>query len=356
MAIKNYNDKHEDVINPYLTHKQAQKLREKLKLKQLKEDVANAGRSDEAKENIRRLLSNPTSRVSYTFNNYVSKKQQDFFGTEFTEFSAWPNQKIIHGVITISEFDSKGNKIGEKSDDIYMYQPRFEGKDRFFVGPRYRSDGTLNNRAAYAYKDIETGIVYVGSIPKREIISNRKFDFDKSNMDNFNATLKETDITHRKVTEVVSIKYDKNPNTGYIRSVNLNNPQEKAKLERYYKKYPTAAKADDMIDSYIHRIEREVSKFEKITEEIEESVARVGIAKNAARIAAEEAQEEAREVEANKPLSLSEQNAQMINNLIRYGVRPTLSSPIDDGIGGLEIGRPTPPPMPHHHEGQGRHR
>lgn len=33
MAIKNYNDKHEDVINPYLTHKQAQKLREKLKLK-----------------------------------------------------------------------------------------------------------------------------------------------------------------------------------------------------------------------------------------------------------------------------------------------------------------------------------
>ena len=75
MAIKNYNDKHEDVINPYLTHKQAQKLREKLKLKQLKEDVANAGRSDEAKENIRRLLSNPTSRVSYTFNNYVLKKQ-----------------------------------------------------------------------------------------------------------------------------------------------------------------------------------------------------------------------------------------------------------------------------------------
>ena len=37
MAIKNYNDKHEDVINPYLTHKQAQKLREKLKLKQLKQ-------------------------------------------------------------------------------------------------------------------------------------------------------------------------------------------------------------------------------------------------------------------------------------------------------------------------------
>ena len=340
MAIKNYNDKHEDVINPYLTHKQAQKLREKLKLKKLKEDVANAGRSDEIKERIRILLSNPTSRVSYTFNNYVLKKQQDFFGTEFTEFSAWPNQKIIHGVITISEFDSKGNKIGEKSNDIYMYQPRFEGKNRFFVGPRYRDDGTLNNLAAYAYKDIETGIVYVGSIPKREIISNRKFDFDKSNMDNFNATLKGTDITH----------------TGYIRAVDLNNPQEKAKLERYYKKYPTAAKADDMIDSYIHRIEREVSKFEKITEEIEESVARVGIAKNAARIAAEEAQEEAREVEANKPLSLSEQNAQMINNLIRYGVRPTLSSPIDDGIGGLEIGRPTPPPMPQHHEGHGRHR
>lgn len=344
MAFKNYSQKQEDVISPYLTHKQAQKIRDKRRHKELLREVSLAGRSDRVKEAERILISNPTSRNAYVFTNPVTKAQQTFHGVEYSEYTAYQNQPIIHGVITISEFDESGKKIGEKSEDIYMYQPRFEGRDRFLVGPRYRSDGTLNNRATYAYRDPDIDVIYIGNIPKREIVSNRQFDFDASNKENFKATKNALGVNHRKVEEIVSIKYDTDPQTGYIKTVNMNNSQEKARYDAYIRKYSTGALAEDMIESYTHRIEKAVQIFEKISDKIEESVARVGLAENYQAEKTAEASQTASS--SSQPKSVAEENAQMVNDVLKYGIRPSLASPIDDGIGGLEISRPTPPPAP----------
>lgn len=343
MAFKQYTKKEEDVINPYLTNKQAQRIKDKKKHKELLREVRLAGRSDLVKEAERILLSNPTTRVTYEFTNPTTKAKQNFFGVEYSEFTALPNQPIIHGVITISEFNEDGSKKGEKSEDIYMYQPRFEGKDRFLVGPRYKENGTLNNNAVYAYKDPETNIIYVGNIPKREIMSNRKFDFDSTNSENFRLSGEAINVTNRKLKDIVSIKYDTDPQTGYIRTVNLRNPEEKAKLDAYLSKYPTGALADDKIESFIHRIESQVEVFEKINEKINESVDRIGLTENY-----QENMEKANAASSTgeQQSNLADENAKMINDVLKYGVRPTLASPIDDGIGGLEISRPTPPPQP----------
>lgn len=350
MSFKNYTPKHEDEISPYLTYKQQQRIRDKRKHKELMKDVRNAGRSDAEKERERILLSNPTSRNTYVFTSPRTKEKQKFFGVEFTEFTAYPSQPIIHGVITISEFDNNGTKIGEKKEDIYMYQPRFEGRNRFVVGPKYRSDGTLNNQAAYAYKDPDTGVIYVGNIPKREIISNRQFDFDATNKENFKKSSECISVKHRKISEVVSIKYDTDPKTGYIKTVNLNNQAEKSRFDAYMKKYPTGAKADDMIEAYISRIERQLEIFEKIGDKINEAVARVGLREDYQEAAQERASEAAKTQENT---SLADENAKMVNDMLKYGIRPSYASPVDDGVGGLEISRPTPPPPPHH-GGRGR--
>lgn len=342
MAFKNYKPKQEEVISPYLTYKQAQQIRNKRRHKELLNDVSRAGRTDSEKERERILLSNPTSRVSYVFTNPKTKASQTFHGIEYSEYTAYPGQPIIHGVVTISEFDDKGIKTGEKSEDIYVYQPRFEGRNNFVVGPRYNSDGSLNNRAAYAFKDPGTGVIYIGSIPKREIVSNRQFDFDSTNQDNFNKSCEHLDVRHRRVNEVISIKYDTDPKTGCIKSVNMDNPQEKAKLNAYLNTYSTGAIADDKIDGYIHRIEKELKKFEKISDKVEESVARVGLAQNYQ----EELAQENTQQDTKTTQSLQEENAKIINDALKYGRRPTFASPINDGIGGLEISRHTPPPPP----------
>ena len=124
---------------------------------------------------------------------------------------------------------------------------------------------------------------------------------------------------------------------------------EKKRKKDYYQKYPTAALADDMIDNYIHRIEAELEKFERMTERMEEAVSRVGLANRyQANVAASSTPQENTATNS----SLAEENARLINNMLLYGIRPSYASPVDDGYGGLEIGRgaPTPP----HPGGRGR--
>lgn len=352
MAFKNYEPNHEDVINPYLTFKQAQKLKKKQAHKKLLRDVSLAGRSDTQKEMARMLISNPTSRTSYVFSNPRTKAQQMFHGVEFTEFTAYPSQPIIHGVITISEFDSDGVKKGEKSEDIYMYQPRFEGRNSFVVGPRYTNDGKLNNKAAYAYKDPNTGVIYVGNIPKREIISNRQFDFDATNEENYAKACGNLDIKHPKTKEVVSIKYDTDPTTGYIKTVDLNNAQEKARFDAYCNKYPKAALANNMIDAYIKRIENELKIFEKITERVQEAVDKLGKAKNY-----QAALSQAQNSQTQSTTSVADENAKLVNDMLKYGIRPTYASPVGGGpapgVGGMPGGRPGPGGRPAPRPGAG---
>lgn len=348
MVINNYGNKKDEEYYKKLPYSQAKKLKEKERYKKMRADVSRAGRTDAEKERERVLLSNPTSRTSYVFTNPQTGASEKFNGVEYTEFNAWPSQRIIHGIITISEFDKDGVKTGEKSDDIFMYQPRFEGRDRFVLGPIYKSDGRLNNNAAYAFKNPQNGQIYVGSIPKREIISNRQFDFDQTNSANFEAACTNIEVSNPNIKKIVSIKYDTDAE-GYIKSLDLNNINDLNRLKDYYQKYPTAALADDMIDNYIHRIEAELEKFERMTERMEEAVSRVGLANRyQANVAASSTPQENTATNS----SLAEENARLINNMLLYGIRPSYASPVDDGYGGLEIGRgaPTPP----HPGGRGR--
>lgn len=351
MAIENYGKKKDEEYYKKLPYSQAKKEKEKERRKKMRADVSRAGRTDAEKERERILLSNPTSRNSYVFTNPQTGDREEFFGVEYTEFNAWPNQRIIHGIITISEFDNNGVKTGERSDDIFMYQPRFEGRNRFVLGPLYKSDGRLNNNAAYAYRNPKNGQIYVGSIPKREIISNREFDFDQTNMANFEAACENLEIKDRSIKKVVSIKYDTD-SQGYVKSLDLSNINDLNRLKAYCEKYSTPAIADDMIDNYIHRIEKELEKFERMTDEMEEAVSRVGLANRYQAQASSTPQPET----TSSPSSLADENALLINNMLKYGIRPSYASPVDDGYGGLEIGRgaPTPPPPPPHHGGRGR--
>lgn len=347
---KYYGKKNNDAIEPYLTYKQLERRKKAKRDAELRANVSRAGRTDAEKERERILLSNPTNRTSYTFVSPQTGEEQEFHGVEFTEFTAWPNQRIIHGVITITQYDDRGLKSGEKEEDIYVYQPRFEGRQDFVLGPRYKSDGTMNNNTQYAFKNPETGRIFVGSIPKREILSNRQFDFDTSNMTIFNSVCnKVLEENNKQLKNIVSIKYDKDPQTGFIKSVDLTNQEEKAKLDAYVRKYSTPAKANAMLDTLVQDIKREVVKAEKIESAMEEAVQRVGMAKNM------QAREQDRQANTQQqPTSLADENARLINNMLKYGIRPSYASPMQGG-GGMPPhggpGMPPPPGGPHHHHG-----
>lgn len=324
MAFKNYSKNQEEEISPYLTYKQAKKIREKRKHQELLKAVADAGRPNAVKEAERILLTNPTTRNSYVFTCPKTGEQQEFHGIEYSEYNAAPNQPLIHGIICISEYAKDGSKIGEKQDDIYMYQPRFEGSGGFIVGPRVRN-GTISRIVPYAYKDPKTGQIYIGNIPKREVTSGLTFDFDGVNKENHRLTALAVGIKNRKLEDIVSIKYNRDQE-GNLKIVDLNNPQEKAKFDAYISKYHNGSLGYNMVQSHLYRIKKAVSVFEELDDKIEEAIYKMNINdKINAKINAEQAKK-AQNVKT-KPTT-AEENAKIINDYLKYGIAPTYSSPL----------------------------
>lgn len=330
--------------------KEDQKRKEKEREKELELAVMRAGRRPEVKESERILLSNPTSKKAYTFRNITDPSdKQVFHGVEFTEYSAISGQQIIHGTIRIYEYDASGKGKVIKTDDIYMYQPRFEGRGRYVVGPRYKENNCLNNNMAYAAKDPNTGAIFIGNIPKREITTNRQFDFDVTNVSNYKTTSQSVlNSTNSNLPKIINIVYDCDPATGYIKTVNLADKNEKAKLEEYLRKNSTPAIAESTLNVYVQLAQKELIKAEKAEEAVYDAANRVSIANKFAQKEAE-AQTATKE---KKQTSLAEENIKMLNDMIKYGIRPSYASPMQAGPGRMGGPGMPPPPGP----GRGPHR
>ena len=318
--------------------------------KEMYQAVVRAGRTDAAKEKERILLSNPTTKIAYNFTNVKNANDiKEFNGVEFTEFSAVEGQQIIHGVINIYEYDSGRELNVLRTEDIYVYQPRFEGRNNFVLGPRYKSDNTLNNNAAYAFKDPSTGEVYVGNIPKREITTNRQFDFDVTNASNFEVSCqKNFNVTNKSLNRLINISYDRDPNTGNIKAVNLSNPEEKRKLDEYLRKNANPAVANSNLDVYIQLAEEQLIKAEQVEKDINEAVNRISLGESVA-------EKQAQSNQVSTTNTLADENAKLINNMIKYGIRPSYASPMQAGPGGMprRMGGPGMPPPPR--PGRGPH-
>lgn len=338
--MNNYSNLNNHFVAPYTQSKESTRKKRKEREKQLKKEVIRAGRTEEVKERERQLLSNPTNKTEYVFRCTNNQHHRvNFTGIEFTQYHATPNQPIIHGVVEISEYAEDGTIKVTRQEDIYVYQPRFEGRGGFVLGPRY-VNGRLNNNAAYLFKD-EAGRVFAGNIPKREVVSNMQFDFDLTNEENYRMTASKTmDTTNSAVKKFINIKYDRD-SQGYIRPVNLSNREEYSKLNAYLRKNSTPTKAEATLKNYLQVVSKQLSVAEQKDEAIERSVRRVDLLNE---LNEQELQQAA--ASEQKP-NLAEENARLINNMLKYGIKPTYASPGRPGMphpGMPGPGMPPPPP------------
>lgn len=340
--MNNYARQNAHFVAPYQEYKKAKKLTPKQELKELERDVARIGRPKELKEFERQLLSNPTSKNSYifkSFNNPVSNDRVNFTGVEFTQYQKTKKEEIIHGVVELSGYANDGTIKVMRREDIYVYQPRFEGSKGFVLGPHYRN-GLLKTNAAYFFKAPDNGQIYIGNIPKREITTGMQFDFDSRNEDNFKMTcdklLDSTDLL--TISKFITIKYDE-ASPGTIKSVDLSDKEAYKKLQDYLKKNSNSLKGESTLNTYLQHVKAQLEIAQKKDAEIEASVRRNEVAEDLRE------QQEATQTQSNEQ-SVADQNAKYINDLLKYGIRPSYGSAFNPNDQGPEV----PPHPPHEHE------
>ena len=348
------------------------KRRKKHEEKALLVAAGKAARPIEEKRRVEMLFSNPTAKKSYVFHS--GNETIKFNGIEYTEFSANPNQPVFHGTVKVYEYNPGGKPKVLKTEDIYVYQPRLAGSNyvdgsSLTVGPRFRKNNVLDNRTAYAFKDPATGKIYVASIPKREVVSNRQFDFDSTCRSNFLASCDVNfEKTDKNIAKIISVDYDLDQD-GYIRPVNLANQNERAKFNNYLASTGDLVNANSKLDYLVQLTKQELAKAKEMELKLQEEIDRLNIAESLANKEAEAANK--KQAEADKK---AKENEQLMNDLLRkqknmmdYGIRPTYASPGMTGgprfggrpgprgprSGGPMAGGPGFPPPP---EGGGRRR
>lgn len=308
--------------------------------------VGRAAIPIEEKRRVEMLFSNPTTKKSYVFHSGNETKK--FHGVEHTEFSVNPNQPVFHGTIKVYEYNPSGKGKVLSKEDIYVYQPRLDGSNyidgsSLTVGPRFRKNNALDNRIAYAFKDPTTGKIFLASIPKREVTSNRQFDFDLTSKSNYVASC-EANFGKMKETipKLVNIEYDLDKD-GYIRPVNLANQNERARFNNYLASMGDLVNANSKLDYLIALVKQELAKAKEAELKIQEEIDRINIDKSLANKEAEEAnrRQEAAENKAKENEQLMNDLLKKQRNMMDYGIRPTYASPGMTGGPGIG-GRPGP--------------
>lgn len=307
----------------------------------LKNAVIQIGASDETKRLREEIFNNPAKKTRLTFINLQNKSQRNVIEMLEDTNYAMPgtpdyineHDRIFHAKLTIKGYRDGGSTIEVLDQkDIYMYQPRVTcttngGTKKVFAGPKFLRNGNMNSKACYCIKD-STGTLLYATLPKREILSNRIFDFDSTLGDNFMSWASEIfGEDSEMLGKFISIEYDKDSN-GLMIPVPIE--QEASIVENYQKPENRVN-----IEGVISQLKRQIRREKEIQKELEEQIRK----RESMRRVAENQAVQTTEPQQTETERLNEENARIINNKLRYG---TLT-PGEQGLRGP--GRMMPPPM-----------
>lgn len=338
--IKNWRKPKKKVYNMDELHpKLKAELKKQEAIEANRQAISYMGLSLEQKLKLEQLKNNPTNATNYEFRNYRNPNDRKRFnGIERTQYAPGVNhaqfsianysEPFVHGKVIIREYDVNGNGRVLASDDVYMYAPKFEGtrtsdNRRQPLGPRFKPDGTLGKNPYY-YMDPSSQEIYIANIPKRELISGRCFDFDPRNKNNFEATSKSLfQEDHRSLDKIVEIQYDYTPE-GNIKTVDLNNTSELTSFQGYIQRMQNLLVAGQKMDSYINIVKREMNRAQTIDLQIQAQAASTQASVDVAQQAAASAQTQAQ----TQQQSVADQNARDWENMVRYGIQPTVAAQV----------------------------
>lgn len=325
--------------------------------RELKNGVIRLGESEEAKRIRRELFDNPAKKTRLTFfnlhNRADSREVEMLEDTQYalpgTPDYETEHDRIFHAKLTIKGYQNDSSELTViEQKDIYMYQPRVicttnGGTKKVFVGPKFMSNGNMNSSTCYCYKD-SSGTLYFSTLPKREILSNKVFDFDKSNSNIFSISAhanfsEDADMLNK----FISIEYDRDE-SGYIIPIPVE--QERSVVENYQR-------PENHIDveNIISLLKRQIYQHKKNEKEVQEQIRK---RESMRRVALNDATQESAPTQSEAD-RLNEENARILNDKLRYGIRtpgeqglrmpgpgggPRFGGP--GGFGGM----PTPPPPP----------
>lgn len=203
-------------------------------------------------EEIHKLQQLEYVNETATFKNVDSSKpSKDFSFIRDNSFNP-SEDKFIHG--TLWTLDEDGQKHQE---DIYLYQPIIYGKNNVKLGPRTslatkeriidgRKEKVIDHEyiaanAPYALN--ESGNIYYGYFPKREVASNMPFDFDHKSLFSFkercgsiSGNSPEEIKNSSKIQNYIQIDLDRDENGNY-KVVDMFNREELEKFSEYIKKH-----------------------------------------------------------------------------------------------------------------------
>lgn len=329
--------------------------------------LTRAARPIELIEREHRLLTNPSRKIVYEFTNRDNPNiKEKFIGIEYTESKKdtknliikengqstrkevivpdYVSQRIYHGVLTIKNYDASGKIVPKKTIDIYMYQPRFRGKNAD-VGPLTFPNGELNSQKAYMYK--RNGNIYIGHIPKREILSDLQFDFENGNniKESIDQFFKEDESII--IRNFITLEMDKI--NGLMVPVDFTDETEKKKFLNYCAVSSPSKKADELrnlmesLKAQIRIKKQQESKraSEERQREYAEQQAALEAIENQEKVAKEQRQRE----------KLAQENQKMINeqlNAQKYGTYVSYNAENMAQNHGYQK-----PNGPHPHEGAG---
>lgn len=350
-------------------------LSKEISLSYIKDDITKLEniitKIRETKERIkekRDFLSSPYKDTKVTFTNIDKKSehktlemQEDTMYAEVgtPDYDKEPD-RLFHGVVTIKSFDPSEDKI-LYTKDVYFYQPRLNyviktptGTHSTFVGPKFLKNGTMNLKAPYCFNS--NNKLFYGSLPKREILSNKVFDFDLSNEKSFNETVSsllnsETEtVNPDDVKRFISVKFDTD-NKGFLKPIPISQERE---VLRNYKKGNNHVDVDDVVSTLktqLHKLSEYQEQQEIKSRAREESNRQVQ--ERAEEASKEQASDKARYQE--EAARLAAENAEIINRRLTSGEQiPALQglSPEARAAEGYRVtgGRPMfgrPPHGPH---------
>ncbi len=279
----------------------------------------------------RHFLSSPYKDTKVTFTNIDNKSEHKSLvmqeDTKYAEpgsidYNTEPD-RLFHATVTVKGFDSNNNDPVLLTKDVYFYQPRLNyitktstGTHSTFIGPKFLRNGTMNLNAPYCFNSGNK--LFYGSLPKREVLSNRVFDFDLSNAKSFDATVKDLfkdkDVNPDDVRRFVSVKFDTD-RQGYLKPI----PKEKEmEVITKYKKSGNHIDVEDVVST----LNSQLQKLKKYKEQKEiEARARSEANRKAQEQAERASQEQTSKVARDQAdaARLEADNARILNNRLNYG-------------------------------------
>lgn len=325
--------------------------------RELKSAVIQMGAPESTKKLRRDLFDNPAKKTRITFTNFQTRESRVLEMLEDTRYAmpgtpdyVTEHDRLFHAKLTIKGYRDESNDIQVLEEkDIYLYQPRVTcttngGTKRVFAGPKFLSNGNMNSKACYCIKDAN-GTLQYATLPKREILTNNVFDFDISSSDSFMATARELFGEDADfVGKFVSLEYDKDAN-GMVIPIPVE--QEEAIVANYQR-----PENQVNLDGVIAQLKRQIHREKEMKKELDEQIRR----RESMRRVAENQTVTPTSPEQTETERLNEENARILNDRLRYGIRtpgeqglrgpggPGRMMPPMGGPGGPGGMMPPPPP------------